>query len=137
MVDLLIDTNIFLEILLDQEKSEECEELLFKLDKLEEEFFVSGFALHSIEVIMTREGKKQDLKSFLKDIAFLGVQRVNTTTLEEAEIVSLMKEKGLDFDDSTQYFICEKMDLNIISYDNHFDQTGIERVTPKEILEKL
>lgn len=129
----LIDTNIFLEILLDQGKSSECEELLFSIGDLEKQFFVSGFTLHSIEVIMSREGMEDDLEDFLQDMDLMDIQVVNTTVLEEYKTVSLMKETELDFDDSFQYFICRKMDLDIISYDDHFDQVDVERITPEEL----
>ncbi len=50
MKDLLIDTNIFLEILLDQEKKNICKEFLnYNIDHL----FLSDFSLHSIGVIFT------------------------------------------------------------------------------------
>lgn len=42
---LLIDTNIFLELLLEQERAEEARQLLSKTE--EHEFFLSDFSLHS------------------------------------------------------------------------------------------
>lgn len=43
---LLVDTNIFLEILLEQSRAEEAKHLLRKVDQ--HDFFISDFALHSV-----------------------------------------------------------------------------------------
>ena len=40
----LLDTNIFLEILLSQERAQEAKELLMK--SAEHEFFISDYSLH-------------------------------------------------------------------------------------------
>jgi predicted nucleic acid-binding protein len=73
----LLDANIFLEILLDQERSEICENLLHNIEGMTQDFYVSGFALHSIEVIMTRE---DELNEFLSDIKPLDIERLETST---------------------------------------------------------
>ncbi|GBE28016.1 hypothetical protein BMS3Bbin03_01951 [bacterium BMS3Bbin03] len=59
----LLDTNIFLAILLDQEKSAACKEFLNKnYDKV----FISDFSLHSIGVILFNYNKKQVFKDFIQ-----------------------------------------------------------------------
>jgi len=47
-VRLLIDTNIFLEVLLEQARAEEARSLLAAVES--HEFFISDFSLHSIVV---------------------------------------------------------------------------------------
>ncbi len=47
----LLDTNIFLEILLGQEKKDECKKFLIAN---EDNIFISDFSLHSIGVILFR-----------------------------------------------------------------------------------
>jgi predicted nucleic acid-binding protein len=49
-VKLLIDTNIILEVILEQAKGEEVRALLSKTE--EHEFFISDYALHSIRLPM-------------------------------------------------------------------------------------
>ncbi|MEK6764707.1 MAG: PIN domain-containing protein [Planctomycetota bacterium] len=51
----LIDTNIFLEILLDQERAVECQKLIESLQDREVIFYVSSFTMHSIEVVLDRK----------------------------------------------------------------------------------
>ena len=77
----LIDTNIFLEILLEQEKSEVCEQLLLKIKKSNELFYISSFTLHSIEVILIRENKENLLIEFLKYVLTSRI-RLITTNIE-------------------------------------------------------
>ena len=51
----LVDTNVFLEIILTQDKREECKEFL---DKNIRDIYISDFSLHSVGVILfqIREG---------------------------------------------------------------------------------
>ena len=53
----LIDTNILLEVLLDQEMADECEKLILNLNEGHISAYISSFTLHSIEVILERNKK--------------------------------------------------------------------------------
>lgn len=64
----LIDTNIFLEILLKQEKKETCKEFL---EKNKSNLYISDFSLHSIGVILFKNKKEDSFLKFLNDL-FLG-----------------------------------------------------------------
>lgn len=128
----LLDTNIFLEILLEQEKSGECEILLKNIKNSKVLFYVSSFTLHSIEVAMIREGKIELLSYFLRFILASKIIRLDTNTNEELQILNLAKEFELDFDDAFQFHLCRRNNLKIISFDKHFDKLTIERVEPKD-----
>ena len=52
---LLIDTNIFLEVILEHEKTEEAQALLSEVEK--HEFFISDYSLHSIGLLLFRRGQ--------------------------------------------------------------------------------
>jgi len=129
----LIDTNIFLEILLNQKNADECEVLLKKINKDESSFYVSSFALHSIEVIMMRNNKGEDLASFLSFIARSKIIRIETTISDELDALKNMKKFQLDFDDALQLSLCKKYSLVIISYDKHFDKTPTKRIEPSQV----
>jgi predicted nucleic acid-binding protein len=131
----LIDTNIFLEVLLDQERAEECQELFERLRDGRITAYVSSFSLHSIEVILERANLHETLIDFLNDIRDAkGIRRFDTNTMEELEAVKLSKDIKLDFDDSIQYYICKTHGLKIVSFDGHFDLTEIERVEPSDVI---
>lgn len=129
----LIDTNIFLEILLEQSKSLECEKLLNFVKRSKSSFYVSAFALHSIEVLMVRNKKIKQLREFLSFISNSKIIRVDTATFDEQNILETMEKQQLDFDDALQVYLCQKHNLKIISYDKHFDKTNVERVEPSKI----
>src|SRR3989338_11585854 len=110
----LIDTNIFLEILLEQEKSRECESLLSKIPDGKILFYVGSFTIHSIEVIMTRNKKLNELTEFLMDIIKSKIVRLETSITEDLSVLKVMKEIKLDFDDAMQCYLCTKFNLNIV-----------------------
>lgn len=70
----LIDTNIFLEILLRQSKKEICKTFL---QQNVGKFYISDFSFHSIGVILLRYGKSNVFAEFVRDV------------LPAAEIISL------------------------------------------------
>ena len=129
----LIDTNIFLEILLEQEKSKECESLVRKAME-NSGFYVTSFTIHSIEVIMLRNNKLNELREFLSDVNASKIIRLESGFEDELNALNSMKSLKLDFDDSLQVSICETHNLNIISFDRHFDKTSIKRLEPKSLI---
>lgn len=63
---LLVDTNIFLEVLLEQARADEAKEFLAKTDV--HEFFIPDFSLHSIGLILLRRKKADAFRKFLSDM---------------------------------------------------------------------
>jgi len=99
----LIDTNIFLEILLKQDKSETCKAFL---DKNIGVINISDFTLHSIGVILFKQNEEQTFLKFIPDT----LPKTNLLSLPKnnyKEIIIIKNEIGLDFDDSYQYNICK------------------------------
>ena len=130
----LIDTNIFLEILLDQQKADECQRLLSKVYEGKIFAYVSSFTLHSIEVILERNKLIEALEAFLLDVhKARGLKRFETSTIEELLALKISKIHKIDFDDAIQFYICRTYSLDIISFDKHFDGTGIKRLEPKDM----
>ncbi|MCI5219445.1 MAG: PIN domain-containing protein [Candidatus Electrothrix sp. LOE2] len=112
----LLDTNIFLEILLAQEKSAVCKKFLSENTA---PLFMSDFSLHSIGVILFRHDKEQIFNAFLKDL--IAEIDILSLTTESYPTLSGLKEKyNLDFDDSYQYKIAEENDLEIVTMDKDF-----------------
>lgn len=129
---LLVDTNVFLEVLLEQERSDEAKELLTKTDV--HDFFISDFSLHSIGLILLRRRRADAFRDFLSDMvtgAATGVGLLNPGEMEA--IVDHAEAFRLDFDDAYQYAVAEKYDLTIVSFDKDFDRTPRGRSTPSVI----
>jgi hypothetical protein len=131
----LIDTNIFLEILLDQEKSEEAKALLSKVE--EYKFFTSDFSIHSIGLILFYRKKNIVFQQFIHEMLIDVGIHILSLSVEDLDEVSITSDKfNLDFDDAYQYMIAEKYDLKIVSFDSDFDRTKRGRKEPKDILTK-
>lgn len=129
---ILIDTNIFLEVLLNQQQAQAARDFLLKSDQ--HEVFISNFALHSICVILLRRRKLAPLEKFLADT--IGAGRVAVLSLNSSEltlVIDTAQLLGLDFDDAYQYVVAEKHNLTLVSFDGGFDNTPRGRQHPQTI----
>ncbi len=123
----LVDTNIFLEILLDQEKSSVCKDFLQKnYDRL----YMTDFTLHSIGVILFKMEKADYFSKFVKDIKpNVGILTLSGRSYETLAKVS--KEHGTDFDDTYQYLVAKEHELKIVTFDKDFGRfSGVNVMTP-------
>ena len=126
----LVDTNIFLEVMLSRSKAKECERFLALLKSGEKTGFVTDFSVHSIIVIMGSYGRKRELKEFLRSLtAYEGLAVYNTSLSDEIKAVDLSAKTGLDLDDAIQYSVALSLGAEgIVSLDKHFDGREVERV---------
>lgn len=116
----LFDTNIFLELLLDQPQALPCQRALGLPDE-DHQGWVTSFSLHAIESLMGHGKLVSKLSIFLSALAYHPFLHVYSTTLEEEQVVThLIKEIRLDFDDTLQYFVAKKKKLTLITLDKDF-----------------
>ncbi len=131
----LIDTNIFLEVILDQNKAEEAKALLSKIE--EHGFFMSDFSLHSIGLLLFYRKQHSVFQQFLKDMVFNAGLIITSLSANDLEVVVTSEQRfNMDFDDAYQYTIAEKYGLTLISFDSDFDRTERGRTTPDIALKK-
>lgn len=129
---LLLDTNIFLEVLLDQEHAEEARRLLSQVE--EHEFFASDFSLHSLGLLLFRRRQPDVFRQLLVDLFEDGAVSVIGLTPEEMEaLIDAANRFHLDFDDAYQYAVAEHYALTIVSFDADFDRTERGRRTPDQV----
>jgi len=129
---LLIDTNVFLEIILQQDKAEQAKTLLERTEN--HEFFISDYSLHSIGVLLFRRRQHDIFQEFLDDMTLnAGMTVISVFADGMRTIIEVAQKFNLDFDDAYQYVAAEKNDLNIVSFDSDFDRTERGRKTPAEI----
>jgi len=132
-VEFLVDTNIWLERLLDKEKSIEVQNFLDIAST--QTIFVTDFTLHSIGIIMARLNKEKAFQKFIMDLFFNGnVIQLGLNPYELPEVVMNTKRLNLDFDDSYQYAVSNKYSLKIVSLDSDFKKAGIEVLSPVEAI---
>jgi predicted nucleic acid-binding protein len=130
----LIDTNVWLERLLDQEKSKEVGELFDTIPS--ERLFITDFAFHSIALVLSKLNNVEALRHFIRDTFVEGAVTLLHLKPEDMErLILVMRDFDLDFDDAYQYVAAEKTDSIIVSLDKDFDQTERGRKTPREVLQ--
>ena len=113
----LLDTNIFLEILLGQSNKGKCKNFLVSNpDKI----FISDFSLHSIGVILLRNKKANTFQEFIKDI-LPKIKILSLPSVEYQELTKSADKLKLDFDDLYQYCIAKHFELHIVTMDSDFN----------------
>jgi predicted nucleic acid-binding protein len=129
---LLVDTNIFLEVLLAQQRKDDCAAFLHRLVKAKEVGVVTDFSIHSIMVIMGNLGRLEELRIFLLSIiAYKGLKIYNTTINDEIKAAQIAQTKKLDIDDALQYTAAKALNVQaIVSLDKHFNNLEIPRKDP-------
>jgi hypothetical protein len=129
----LLDTNIFLELLLEQGNSDSVRALL--TSKSPEELSISDLAFHSIGIILYQKNAAHLFSDFVRDLfgdGGIAIISLGSEDMERLERVSTTF--NLDFDDAYQYVIAEKFGLVLVSFDTDFDRTDRKRIIPADIL---
>lgn len=131
-----IDSNIFLELELDQKRAFECEKFLDKVRKSLIKATTTCFHVDSILLIMENYGKEpSELRTFLFSLlGYKGLKILSLSLLDRILATKYMKKLGLDLDDAIAYCVMKKLHINrIVSYDKHFDSlTDITRLEPSQ-----
>jgi predicted nucleic acid-binding protein len=129
----LVDTNIWLERLLEQERSAEVGQFLGQTPT--DQLLMTDFTLHSIGVILDRLGERAVFLEFVDDVFMQGeVALVSVQPDAMHRLVAIIEQFNLDFDDAYQYAASELTEAVIVSFDGDFDRTERRRQTPGDIL---
>jgi len=129
----LLDTCVWLEALLGQEKADEVRAFLGGARP--QELAITDFSLYSIALYLTRAKKDEVFADFLSDtVERSGVRVVRLTPADLIPVLGARKRHGLDFDDAYQYVAAKKYDYTFLSFDTDFDRTDLQRKTPGDIL---
>ena len=128
----LVDTNIWLELLLEQEKAAEVRHFFQKTEA--PLLAITEFSLYSIGVILTRLKKDNVFEDFLSDtLEDAGVMRIRLDTADLKQVLTIRQQYQLDFDDAYQYVAAAKYDYTLVSFDSDFDRTERGRKTPDKV----
>jgi uncharacterized protein len=130
----LVDTNVWLERLLDQDRAAEVGDFLDRFPS--ERLFMTDFALHSIGVVLSRLNQLDTLSRFVQDTFVDGAVVLIHLQPEDTEyILQAIQEFNLDFDDAYQYVSAKKYNLTLVSFDSDFDHTATGKKTPAEAMQ--
>ena len=111
----LVDTNVFLEILLGQAARERCKRFLQE----ESDLFISDFSLHSIGVRLFRQEAVAVFGEFLAD-SLPNLEIVSLSHTGYGEVVAAQRNFGFDFDDAYQFAVAWENKLIIVTQDQDF-----------------
>ena len=112
----LVDTNVFLEILLSQAGRAKCEAFLESEDGAA---WISDFSLHSVGVLLFRKNRPQLFKKFVNDtLPQFTVLSLDRATY--AEVIQAGGDFALDFDDAYQFCVAAENHLHIATQDKDF-----------------
>lgn len=129
----LLDTNIWLEVLLDQARAKSAQRLIAATPPLN--LYVTDFTLHSIGVILTRLKRLATLRKFVTDLGTPpAVSLVRLSFEQLAMLPAVSQQFKLDFDDAYQYAAAKVEGLQLVSFDGDFDRTDLARKTPAQVL---
>lgn len=120
----LVDTNVFLEILLDQDKKESCKRFL---EDNAGNLHMTDFSLHSIGVILFRYDKDDIFQKFVQDV-LPKVRLLSLPVDSYGEVFNTRKSQKLDFDDAYQYRTAKYHGLRVATMDRDFEKTGDEDI---------
>jgi predicted nucleic acid-binding protein len=130
----LIDANIFLELMLDQAKADECEKFLTLVHKDKREALVTDLTLDSVLIVLENKGRKpSDLRLFLSSIAsYKGMTIYFLALSDRLGATRLMEDLKLDYEDSTVAQVAKRLSVEgVVSFDKDFDRVqSILRVEP-------
>ncbi len=131
---LLVDTNVFLEVLLNQARAEEARTFLNQADI--HDFFISDYSFHSIGVLFFRKRQPQIFRAFVDDVILSGSVRIISLSPEEmGPVMEAAGRFGFDFDDAYQYATAQKFGLRVVTYDADFDRAEGIKLLPSAVLQ--
>ena len=129
----LLDTNIWLELLLQQDRAREVADFFQSVDA--SSLAMTDFTLYSIGIILGRLKKYEAFDDFIADT--LEDNSVNRICLKSdglKQISSIQKQYCLDFDDAYQYVAATENGMTLVSFDSDFDKTPLGRKVPAEMI---
>jgi hypothetical protein len=130
---LLVDTNIFIEVLLGQMGAGQAR--TFLENRKGHELYVSDFALHSIGLLLFRQKQHQVFRQFLQDMmGRVGIELVSLKAPEMDSLADVAAKFHLDFDDAYQHTAAIRHGLRIVSFDADFDRTPEGRLLLTDVL---
>jgi len=114
----LVDTNIFLEILLDQNGRKRCEMFL---QGEKGAAWISDFTLHSIGVLLFHKKRPKLFERFAAD-TLPHFTILSLSAAGYSQLAGVNARYGLDFDDAYQFSVAHENNLAIATQDKDFQR---------------
>lgn len=131
-----IDANIFLEVELADERSDECKELFSKIYKNQTKVMTSDFVVYTCLLQIENKSSIDKMRNFIIFLDNMSGIEIHSPTYETIYIAfEIMKKYKLDFDDARVVAIMTALGIKeLVSFDKHFDKVKeIKRLEPIQI----
>ncbi|MEM3747700.1 MAG: type II toxin-antitoxin system VapC family toxin [Thermoproteota archaeon] len=136
--EMLLDSNLFLEVELAEQHAEACKRFLGKVRDGGVRSAITDFHVDSVVLVMESYDKTwKELALFLASLLRYKGLRVHQMSLaSRIKATSFMKDYGLDFDDALAVQALKELSIDtMVSYDDNFDSVDwVKRRTPEELL---
>lgn len=136
---IFLDANIFLEVQLNDNRSEECKDLFYKILKKDMKAVTSDFIAYTCLIQIENKSTLDKMNDF---IVFLD-NLPNLTIVSPSYVVlyrtfEIMRKHKLDFDDALVISVMNSLNIKeLISFDKDFDNIkDIKRIEPIELISK-
>ncbi|MEK6896361.1 MAG: type II toxin-antitoxin system VapC family toxin [Nanoarchaeota archaeon] len=131
---MFLDTNIFLEIILEQNNAERCKLFLREVLEGRRDVFLSTFSIDSTVLNLVRHNLPKDkISLFLNTLVkYKGLKFYQVKIKDRVSALTLSDKYNLDYEDSLilQCAFSTKSE-EIVSFDKHFDKIKeIKRIEP-------
>ncbi len=136
----LVDTNVLLEVLLEQERADEAAAFLSRANLSRgkaPDLHLTDFSLYSLGIILHYRGRGEAFKRVVADLDAAQLQLIRLSFSQLTSLEETIARFRLDFDDAYQYAAAERYDLTMVSFDADFDRTERGRKTPADVLDGL
>jgi len=127
----LLDTNIFLEVILSREYSKVIQDFLNR--DITTALFVSDFSVFSVGIFLVRRNLSDLFGTFIDDLDMRDIRTISISAKELKQIPAWCKKFVLDFDDAFQCAVPDPFRLKLVSLGHDFDRIPKRRIHPKNI----
>ena len=135
-MQILIDTNVILDVLLNRDSFVQDAVKILKLPASDVQKYVSASAITDIYYIARQEIRdKQLVKELIKTV----LKVVRVADVSENIILSALDSDWADFEDSVQNAVAEFHDFDVIITRNQSDykKSNLKVLSPKEFLSEM
>ena len=133
-----VDVNVFVELQLNQKRSDESEVFLAKVRNGEINCMISDFLFYVI--VITIENKSEEIvegiKKITETLGYKGLTFYRPSVSDFQKTQKFMKKYSLDFDDGLVVACMVENNIDtLVSFDKDFDDVKeIKRVEPKDVI---
>ena len=128
----LVDSNIWLERILEQERADEVRAFIERTPA--RLLYITELALYSIGILLVQRHREQALRQFLEDLSAGSATVVRLSPEDLSEVITACEDFNLDFDDGYQYVAARKHGLTLVTFDRNFTHTDIKPVSPSQLV---